>query len=83
MRRSVASSMTPCRSALVWPWATISSPRAAQAASSSGAWSYKAVFAMEELEAAARLTILCRDQSPRALTRAQVEALVKAFRIEL
>lgn len=43
----------------------------------------KAVFAMEELEAAARLTILCRDQSPRALTRAQVEALVKAFRIEL
>ena len=37
--RSSSSLMPPWRSALVWPWPMISSPRAAQAATSSGAWS--------------------------------------------
>ena len=40
-----------------------------------------AVYAMEELEEAAKLTILCRGLSPKMLTDEQVSALVKKFDI--
>ncbi|MEM8540391.1 MAG: 3-oxo-tetronate 4-phosphate decarboxylase [Pseudomonadota bacterium] len=40
-----------------------------------------AVYAMEELEEAAKLTIMCRGLSPKMLTDEQVDALVKKFDI--
>ena len=43
----------------------------------------RAVFAMEELEAAARLAVETRGSNPRLLTRAQIAELVKAFDLEV
>lgn len=40
-----------------------------------------AVYAMEELEEAAKLTLMCRGLSPKMLTDDQVDALVKKFDI--
>ncbi|WP_428377166.1 aldolase [Lichenicoccus sp.] len=42
-----------------------------------------AVYAMEELEETARLTLMLRGLNPRALTRAQVEDLVASFHLDL
>ncbi|MDG1128690.1 MAG: aldolase [Paracoccaceae bacterium] len=41
-----------------------------------------AVFAMEELEETAKLALLLRDHSPRALTQDQIGALVRKFDLE-
>ncbi|MFU8881700.1 MAG: aldolase [Rhodobacterales bacterium] len=41
-----------------------------------------AVFAMEELEETAKLALLLRGQSPRALNEAQISALVQKFDLE-
>ncbi len=41
-----------------------------------------AVFAMEELEETAKLALLLRGQSPRALNEAQINALVQKFNLE-
>lgn len=41
-----------------------------------------AVFAMEELEETARLALLLRGHSPRALTQAQIDALVQKFDLD-
>lgn len=41
-----------------------------------------AVFAMEELEETARLALLLRGHSPRALTQDQIDALVRKFDLE-
>ena len=41
-----------------------------------------AVFAMEELEETAKLALLLRGQSPRALDEAQIAALVRKFDLE-
>jgi len=43
----------------------------------------KAVFAMEELEATARLVLEMRDQTPNMLTTDQIAKLVAAFNIDL
>jgi ribulose-5-phosphate 4-epimerase/fuculose-1-phosphate aldolase len=42
-----------------------------------------AVFATEELEETARLYLLLRGLNPRLLTRAQVDDLVKTFKLDL
>ncbi|MDF1610198.1 aldolase [Hoeflea sp. YIM 152468] len=41
-----------------------------------------AVYAMEELEEAAKLTLLCRGLSPHLLTEAQLGGLVKTFDVD-
>lgn len=41
-----------------------------------------AIYAMEELEETARLHLLLRDLNPRALTRAQVDDLVRIFDLD-
>ncbi|MEM9475614.1 MAG: aldolase [Pseudomonadota bacterium] len=48
-----------------------------------GATLDKAVFAMEELEATARLVLETSSQKPRLLTKAQVAQLVATFNIDL
>lgn len=39
------------------------------------------IYALEELEEAAKLTLMCRGLSPNLLTDEQVSALVKKFDI--
>jgi len=43
----------------------------------------RAAFAMEELEAAARLAVATRGQAVRRLSRAQIDDLLRAFDLEL
>ena len=41
-----------------------------------------AVYAMEELEETAKLTLMCRNMSPNLLNDAQVQALVRKFDVD-
>ena len=41
-----------------------------------------AVYAMEELEEAAKLTIMCRGLSPNLLNEAQINGLVNKFDLD-
>jgi ribulose-5-phosphate 4-epimerase/fuculose-1-phosphate aldolase len=41
-----------------------------------------AIYAMEELEETAKLHLLLRGLNPRALTRAQVDELVRVFNLD-
>lgn len=41
-----------------------------------------AVYAMEELEEAAKLTLLCRGLSPNLLTEEQIRGLVRTFNVD-
>ena len=41
-----------------------------------------AVFAMEELEETAKLTLICRGMSPKLLDNDQIQALVRQFDVD-